>query len=75
MGIVHGRQQFRSSTACNGLLPLVAGEGDVICMLGDSIVPFVLRPVADRYELIGDAYIDVPGSLSDGYVVQDFAIQ
>ena len=75
MGIVYGRQQFRSSTGCNGLLPLVAREGDVICMLGDSRVPFVLRPVADRYQLIGDAYIDVPDSLPDGYVVQDFAIQ
>jgi hypothetical protein len=75
MGIVHGRQQFHSSTGCTGLIPLVAREGDVICMLGNSKVPFVLRPIGDRYQLIGDAYIDVADDSRDLYVVREFAIQ
>jgi hypothetical protein len=75
MGIVHGRQQFRSSTGCTGLIPLVAREGDVICMLGNAKVPFVLRPIGDRYQLIGDAYIDVVDNFRDSYVVQEFAIE
>jgi hypothetical protein len=75
MGIVHGRQQFHSSTGCTGLVPLVANEGDVICILGNSKVPFVLRPVGDQYQLIGDAYIDVVDNFRDCYVVQEFAIE
>jgi hypothetical protein len=75
MGVVYGRRQFLSTTGCSGLVPLVAKEGDIICMLGNSEVPFVLRPVADQYQLIGDAYIDAADRLPDSYVVQDFAIQ
>jgi hypothetical protein len=43
-------------------------------MLGNSKVAFVLRPIGHRYQLIGDAYIDIDDEFRETYVVQDFAI-
>jgi hypothetical protein len=78
MGISKGRKQFRSSSGANGLVPDAARHGDIICILGDSEIPFVLRPVGDeQYELVGDGYIELDDTLDFGHqpMVQTFAIR
>lgn len=58
-GIAKARQQFRSFKGSSGLVPKAAKHGDVICILGNAEVPFVLRPIDEHYEMIGDGYIDL----------------
>jgi hypothetical protein len=59
-GIAACRNEFRSQDS-HGIIPEAAEIGDVICVLGDSEIPFVLRPMNGRYELVGDAYVDYCG--------------
>lgn len=40
-----------------GQVPSEALSGDRICIILGEKVPFILRPVGNSWELIGDAYI------------------
>ncbi|KAI1182978.1 hypothetical protein F5B17DRAFT_159209 [Nemania serpens] len=39
-----------------GMAPLQTRPGDYLCVISGSAVPFVLRKLAGRWKLIGDAY-------------------
>ncbi len=43
-----------------GLAPMLAHEGDCVCILQGARVPFVLRRTKEqgRFLLVGEAYID-----------------
>jgi len=58
-------------------VPEAAKHGDILCVLGESEIPFVLRPVGAQYKLIGDAYIDVGEDVPDSRrpEVETFVIQ
>lgn len=78
MGISEGRKQFRSFSGTTGLVPHATRHGDIICILGDSGIPFVLRPVGDdQYELIGDGYIKLGDTLDVDHqpTIQTFTIR
>ncbi|KAH8591128.1 heterokaryon incompatibility protein-domain-containing protein [Bisporella sp. PMI_857] len=66
-GISEGRKQFRSSQGSTGLVPKATKHGDVMCILGDAKILFVLRPIGKQYKLVGDGYINVGGELDDNY--------
>lgn len=78
-GIAEGRKQFRSfGGGTTGLAPHATRHGDIICILGDSEIPFVLRLVGDdQYELIGDGYIELGDTLDVGHqpTMQMFTIR
>jgi len=61
IGIAGGRKQFRGFRGSTGLVPKDTQYGDIICMLGQSQRPFVLRPDGEHFGLIGDGYIDLSG--------------
>ncbi|TVY64273.1 Heterokaryon incompatibility protein 6 OR allele [Lachnellula suecica] len=60
-GITEGRKQFRGFRGSTGLVPKATRHGDIICMLAGADIPFVLRPVEEEYELVGDGYIENGG--------------
>ena len=51
MGIRSGRKTFRSNKGSRGMVPSDSTYGDVICMLGNSEISFVLRPSGNSYRL------------------------
>ena len=52
-----GRKLFATAQHNLGLAPSEARAGDVMCFLGNSSTPFVLRPRGRYFELIGESYI------------------
>jgi hypothetical protein len=38
-----------------------------MCILGDAEIPFVLRPIGEKYRLVGDSYINSSRELDDNY--------
>lgn len=57
LGPTRGRVMFASSTGFLGLAPHGTKEGDIVFVIRGADVPYVLRPRADAYELIGEAYV------------------
>ena len=54
-----GRKFFLSCDGRVGLGPLAMQEGDVVCIIKNAKVPFVLRrvPSTESYTLVGEAYV------------------
>jgi hypothetical protein len=75
-GISKCRNQFRSLNGSTGLIPDTTVPGDLICMLGDAEIPFVLRPNHGEFKIIGDAYIEMADDDVDRpLMVQTFGIR
>ena len=51
------RALFSTEKGYIGLGPPHCRPGDIVCILFGGEVPFVLRPVEGRYQLVGDAYV------------------
>jgi hypothetical protein len=51
-----------------GMLPAGASVGDVVCAAWGSSVPFVLKPIGDGYQLVGEAYVN---GVMHGELVRD----
>ena len=51
------RALFSTERGYIGLGPPHCRPGDLVCILFGGEVPFVLRPVGGRYQLVGDAYV------------------
>lgn len=51
------RKMFVTDNGCLGLGPQAMSDGDIVCILSGSIVPLVLRPSRDKYQLVGEVYI------------------
>jgi len=65
-----------------GVAPETAEEGDYICVLLGCKVPVILRPVGDKFKIIGDAYVngfmngEALNGVGDGFEgMQDFSIE
>ena len=56
---VLGRRCFVTQSGMLGLGPLAMAEGDIVVVLFGGLVPFLLRPTADkqRYRLVGECYV------------------
>ena len=52
-----GRRLFATAQRNLGLAPSEARAGDVVCFLGNSSTPFILRPRESYFELIGESYV------------------
>lgn len=55
---MNGRRLFISESKTVGLAPWDSKEGDIICVLLGCRFPVVLRREAEKYILIGEAFID-----------------
>jgi hypothetical protein len=53
-----GRRFFRTANGLMGMGPGSMKEGDLLCLLLGSGVPYILRPQGGRYLFIGDCYVD-----------------
>jgi hypothetical protein len=53
-----GRRFFRTADGLMGMGPGTMKEGDVLCLLFGSAVPYILRPKDGRYIFVGDCYVD-----------------
>ncbi|KAL2059835.1 hypothetical protein VTL71DRAFT_9990 [Oculimacula yallundae] len=51
------RRFFRCDSGRLGWGPDKMREGDVVGILHGASIPFILRPVGNRFEVIGDAYV------------------
>jgi hypothetical protein len=76
------RRCFQTAESYMGLGPLDMKEGDLICALFGSNIPFILREDDDEYILIGEAYIhgfmdgEAMAQVEAGVLVpQEFAIK
>lgn len=52
-----GRRLFTTAEHNLGLGPGEARVGDLVCFLGNTPTPFVLRPKESYFELIGESYV------------------
>ena len=52
-----GRRLFTTAEHNLGLGPSEARKGDLLCFLGNTPTPFVLRPKDGYFELIGESYV------------------
>lgn len=52
-----GRRLFTTAQRNLGLGPSEARVGDVLCFLGNTSTPFVLRPKESYFELVGESYV------------------
>ena len=52
-----GRRLFITAQHHLGLGPSEAQVGDVVCFLGNTSTPFVLRPKESYFELIGESFV------------------
>jgi hypothetical protein len=52
-----GRKPFRTQQGYIGLGPFILRPGDVVCVFYGSRVPFILRPVGDRFQFLGECYL------------------
>ena len=66
-----GRRLFATTQHSLGLAPSEARAGDVVCFLGNSSTPFVLRPRGSYFELIGESYMH--GFVEQGYPLPQLA--
>jgi hypothetical protein len=74
-GISEGRKQFIFEGS-EGLLTETAVTGDLICILSNAEIPFILRPVGEEFVLIGEAYIKLAHNKTDRpFKVQTFNIR
>jgi hypothetical protein len=74
-GISEGRKQFIFEGSV-GLLTKTAVTGDLICILSNAEIPFILRPVGEEFVLIGEAYIKLAHNKTDRpFKVQTFNIR
>ncbi|KAF1954801.1 hypothetical protein CC80DRAFT_392152, partial [Byssothecium circinans] len=55
--IGEGRAAFRTANGYIGMGPRAMRQGDVVVALDSGAVPFILRPKADHYLLIGECYV------------------
>jgi hypothetical protein len=53
-----GRKVFCTKHGMLGLGPTILRAGDLCCILFGAHVPFILRRVAEKYRLVGEAYVD-----------------
>ena len=60
-----GRRLFATAQHNLGLAPSEARAGDVVCFLGNSSTPFVLRPRGSYFEFVGESYVH--GFVERGY--------
>jgi hypothetical protein len=56
-GLTKCRKEFRYQ-GFHCIILKATTDGDIVCVLGNSEIPFILRPVGDKYELVGDAYVE-----------------
>ena len=52
-----GRRLFVTAQHNLGLAPSDAAVGDVVCLLGNTSTPFVLRPRECYFEFVGESYV------------------
>ena len=52
-----GRSFFTTHCGLAGLAPLTANVGDAVCLLAGGQVPFILRKVDQRYQMVGETYV------------------
>jgi hypothetical protein len=54
----HARQRrfFLSSEKYMGMGPAAMQKGDIICIFYGGRVPYIVRPTAEYYELVGECY-------------------
>lgn len=57
LGPTRGRVMFVSASGWLGVAPHGTMEGDVIFVAIGADVPYVLRPCGDRFELVGECYV------------------
>lgn len=75
-GFLEGRKQFIDPKGSKGLLTETSVAGDLICILGNAEIPFILRPVGEEFVLIGEAYIELAHGQTDRpFKVQTFNIR
>lgn len=65
IGVSQGRKQFRGLDGSVGLVPKTVRHGDIICLLANAEIAFVLRPESEHHRLIGDSYIEFRGKEFD----------
>jgi hypothetical protein len=65
---MHAKRLVISGRKLAGLAPQLVEVGDKIVVLMGSNFPVVLREVDDRYELIGEIYVD---GIMDGEAMDD----
>jgi hypothetical protein len=63
-----GRKPFRTQQGYIGLGPHIARHGDIVCVLLGAHVPFILRPVGDQYQLLGECYVH---GIMDGEALEE----
>jgi hypothetical protein len=51
------RRFFRTAKGYYGIGPLIVKDGDFVCVLLGGRTPFILRPVGDDYNLVGECYV------------------
>lgn len=57
LDMMHWKRFASSSDGYLGLVPVSSLPGDVVCVVMGASVPFVLRPLHDGYQLIGECYV------------------
>ena len=63
-----GRRFFITSKDCYmGVAPDITQPGDKICVIPGSCAPYVIRPVGDHYQLIGECYV---AGIMDGEIME-----
>lgn len=55
---LHGRKLFLTKRGYFGLAGNVAKEGDLVTIIFGTAMPFLLRPVGDKYQILGEAYVE-----------------
>jgi hypothetical protein len=80
--VQHDLDQSSASSLDIAVAPDTAEEGDYICVLLGCKVPVILRPVGDKFKIIGDAYVngfmngEALNGVGDGFEgMQDFSIE
>lgn len=53
-----GRRFFSTEKGLLGQAPEKAKKGDLVCVFYGSKVPFVILPVKNEYEIVGECYVD-----------------
>ncbi|KAH7377533.1 heterokaryon incompatibility protein-domain-containing protein [Cadophora sp. MPI-SDFR-AT-0126] len=63
-----GRCLFYTTSGHIGLGPGDMALGDVVCILGGTVMPIVVRPLEDQFGIVGDCYVN---GVMDGEAVSD----
>lgn len=66
------RSLFYTRTGYIGLGPPGCRVGDLVCLLFGGEVPFILRPRAESYQLVGDGYVH---GIMEGEAVSTYATE